>query len=75
MTEQVKILIEQARALTPEERLEIAEALMDSVAAEDDAELTDDEIAERIAAIDHGKVQLQDADEVFAELRDRLGKQ
>ncbi len=77
MTDKANILIEQARALSPEERIEIAEALMASVVDEPDAKIEkawDAEIEARVTALDRGEVELHDADAVFAELRQRLAK-
>ena len=77
MTAKAKILIDQARALSSEERIEIAEALMASIAGTTDADTEaawDGEIGARIAALDEGQGELLDADEVMAELRGRLAK-
>jgi putative addiction module component (TIGR02574 family) len=78
MTDKARILIDQARALSPEERIEIAEALVASVVGTPDGDVEaawDAEIEARISALDRGEVALLDADEVLAELRRRLGQQ
>ena len=71
MSDLVEELSHRARALPPEERVRLAEALLASV-QEPDAEVDAawaEEIKRRIAEIDSGKAKLIPADEVFAEVR------
>ena len=67
----VEELSRKALSLSPEERVQLAEALLATV-QEVDAEVEaawDEEIRRRIAEIDSGTAKLIPAEEVFAELR------
>jgi putative addiction module component (TIGR02574 family) len=75
-------LLERALQLSSHERVKIAQALYESVAAEEDDEDEDpaeveaawaDEIKQRIEEIRNGTVETIPADEVMAELRARFG--
>ncbi len=71
MSDLVEELSHKARALSPEDRVRLAEELLASV-QEPDAEVDAawaEEIKRRIAEIDSGKARLIPADEVFAEVR------
>lgn len=71
MSNLVEELSHKARALSPEDRVRLAEELLASV-QEPDAEVDAawaKEIKRRIAEIDSGKAKLIPADEVFAEVR------
>ena len=66
----VKSLSEEAKKLTPEERIELAESIIASI--EPDPEIERQWAAEaqdRIAAVQRGELGLIDADEVFRKLR------
>ncbi|MGZ3519271.1 MAG: addiction module protein [Vulcanimicrobiaceae bacterium] len=68
----LKELEEQARALTPEERAKLAEAILDSLRDAPIAEIEaawDREIEARAAAYDSGELQAISAEDVFAEAR------
>lgn len=68
MTHETKILIEKARALPAEERIEIAEAIMASLnepdPAHDEAWLA--EARDRLAAYRGGELRARDFDDVLA---------
>ncbi|MDB5792099.1 MAG: addiction module antitoxin RelB [Massilia sp.] len=69
-------LEQQARALSPEERAKLAEALLDSLRDAPVAAIEaawDQEIEARAAAYDRGELQTVSAEDVFAEAR-RLAK-
>lgn len=75
-------LLEKALQLSSHERVKIAQALYESVAAEEDDEVEDpaeveaawaEEIKQRIEEIRNGTVETIPADEVMAELRARFG--
>jgi putative addiction module component (TIGR02574 family) len=75
-------LLERALQLSSHERVKIAQALYESVAAEEDDEVEDpaeveaawaEEIKQRIEEIQDGTVETIPADEVMAELRARFG--
>ena len=71
MSDLVEELSHKARALSPEDRVRLAEELLASV-REPDAEVEaawDEEIKRRLAEIDSGKAKLIPAEEVFAEVR------
>jgi len=71
MTDLVDELAHKARALSPEERVRLAEELLATV-QEVDPQVEaawDEEIRRRLAEIDSGKAKLIPADEVFAEVR------
>lgn len=71
MVNLVDELSEKARALTPGERVRLAEELLATVQEpEDDIEAAwGDEIQRRIAEIEAGTARLIPAEEVFAEVR------
>lgn len=82
VTETWEQLLDKALLLPAEERVRIAQALYESVAAEEDDEDEDpaeveaawaDEIASRVEEIRNGTVETIPADEVFAEMRARFG--
>jgi putative addiction module component (TIGR02574 family) len=73
-------LREKALQLTPEERIDLAHDLLDSVEPEEDDEASTaveaawaDEIKSRVDEIRAGTAVTYDAEEVFAELRARFG--
>jgi len=71
MTDLVDELTRKARALSPEERVRLAEELLATV-QEVDPQVEaawDEEIRRRIEEIDSGKAKLIPAEEVFAEVR------
>ena len=68
----LKELEDQARALTPEERASLAEALLESLRDVSVAEIEaawDREIESRVAAYDRGELETISAEDVFAEAR------
>jgi len=68
----LKQIEEQARALTPEERAKLAEALLESLRDTPIAEIEaawDREIESRAAAYDRGELETISAEDVFAEAR------
>ena len=71
----VQELSRQARSLSPEERVQLAEEILATVHEQDEATdaAWDAEIKRRIAEIDNGTAKLIPAEEVFAKLR-RLSK-
>jgi putative addiction module component (TIGR02574 family) len=72
----LKELEQQARALSPEERAKLAEALLDSLRDAPVAAIEaawEQEIEARAAAYDRGELQTVSAEDVFAEAR-RLAK-
>lgn len=80
-TTEYEQLLEKALALTPEERINLAHKLLDSVEWEDEDEddpaaveaAWADEIESRVDDIRAGTAVTYDAEEVFAELRARYG--
>jgi putative addiction module component (TIGR02574 family) len=69
-------LLEQALRLPIQQRIELAEALFDSVDEEDPAALEAawaEEIKQRIEEIQNGTVETIPAEEVMAEMRARFG--
>jgi len=71
MADLVDELARKARALSPEERVRLAEELLATV-QEVDPQVEaawDEEIRRRIEEIDSGKAKLIPAEEVFAEVR------
>jgi len=65
-------LAQQARTLLPEERAQLAEALLESLHSSSQSEIESEwerEIAIRVAAFDRGEVQTYPAEDVFAEAR------
>ena len=74
MSDLVEELSHNAQALSPEDRVRLAEELLASV-LETDADVEaawEEEIKRRIAEIDSGKAKLIPAAEVFAEVRRML---
>ena len=72
MSDALKELETQARALSPEERARLAELLLESLRGAPLAEIEqawEREIEERAAAYDHGELPTFDAESVFAEAR------
>ena len=72
MSDTLKELEEQARALTPEERARLAEVLLESLRGAPLAEIEaawDREIEQRVAAYDRGELQTFSTEDVFAEAR------
>lgn len=68
-------LSKKARALSVEERAQLAQELLESVAREADPDVEtawEAEIARRIAEFERGEAKLIPAEEVFAEVRRRL---
>jgi putative addiction module component (TIGR02574 family) len=74
VTRAAKKILDEARALSVEEREEIAHGLLESVAAERDDLSPEwrEEIARRIKQIERGEVELIDGDEVLRELREQF---
>lgn len=74
MNARIETLVEQAKALTPEERETLIAALhatLDPPDADWEAAWVK-ECEERIAAVERGEMTMIDADEVFAEVRAKL---
>ena len=72
MSDTLKELEKKAKALTAEERAQLAEVLLESFHDTPLLEIEaawDREIEERVAAYDRGEVQTVSAEEVFAEAR------
>ena len=72
MSDVLKELETQARALSPEERARLAEVLLESLRGAPLAEIEqawEREIEERTAAYDRGELPTFDAEAVFAEAR------
>lgn len=71
MTSLVDELSQRAQALSPEDRVRLAEKLLATVYAVDDEveSAWDEEIKRRIGEIDNGTARLIPAEEVFAEAR------
>jgi putative addiction module component (TIGR02574 family) len=72
MPDTLKELEAQARSLSPEERAQLAESLLESLRDAPVAEIErawDTEIAERVAAYDRGELPTFTAKSVFAEAR------
>lgn len=72
MTDALKELEKQAKSLTPEERAQLAEILLESLQDAPLAEIEaawDREIEARAAAYDRGELQTISAEDVFAEAR------
>lgn len=74
MTDLVTELTARAKALPPEERARLAEALLATLDhSEDEVEAAwSDEIRKRIDEVENGAVQLIPADEAFAQVRHAL---
>ena len=76
MSDVLKELEQQAKALTPEERAKLAEILLESLQEAPIADIEaawDREVQKRAAAYDRGELQTISAEDVFAEAR-RLAK-
>lgn len=76
MTDEARRILEQALALPPEVRVELAEKLYMSMATDAEPPLSEawrKEIESRIAAYERGEVEMIPAEEVFAELRKKFG--
>jgi len=72
MSDTLKDLEAQARSLSPEERAQLAEMLLESLRDAPLAEIEsawEAEIAERVAAYDRGELPTFSAESVFAEAR------
>jgi putative addiction module component (TIGR02574 family) len=72
MSDTLKELETQARALSPEERARLAEVLLESLRETPLADIEqawEREVAERTAAYDRGELPTFDAESVFAEAR------
>jgi putative addiction module component (TIGR02574 family) len=72
MSDALKELEKKAKSLTPDERAQLAEFLLESIQEPPVAEIEaawDREIEERAAAYDRGELQTVSAEEVFAEAR------
>ena len=72
MSDVLKELEQQAKALTPEERARLAEVLLESLQDAPMAEIQaawDREVEQRVAAYDRGELQTFSAEDVFAEAR------
>jgi hypothetical protein len=71
MNEKVKILIEEARKLSPAERVALIDELLTSLHQPDPAldALWAEEIEDRLAAFDRGEIAEHDAAETVARLR------
>src|SRR6266850_4409084 len=70
MSDVLKELEQQAKALTPEERARLAEVLLESLQDAPMAEIQaawDREVEQRVAAYDRGELQTFSAEDVFAE--------
>jgi putative addiction module component (TIGR02574 family) len=71
VSDSLKQIEDQARALTPEERAKLAETMLESLhshLAEIDAAWAE-EIEQRVAAFDRGEIPAYPAEDVFAEGR------
>ena len=71
MSASLKEIEQQARALAPEERAQLAETLLESLRSPlSEIEVAwAQEIEERVAAFDRGEVETYAAEDVFAEAR------
>ena len=74
MTNEAKILIEKAKSLSAAEREDILDAMLASLKRMPDGDVDQawrDVIDDRLAALDRGDVELFDADDAIASLRDK----
>jgi putative addiction module component (TIGR02574 family) len=73
MNAKTKALIEEARRLTPEERIELVEALLNSLAPADPEidRLWAEEASDRLAAYRRGEIETVTLEEVLAGLANR----
>jgi putative addiction module component (TIGR02574 family) len=65
-------LAERAKSLEPEDRVRLVELLLDSLHDEPIAEVEaawEEEIRQRVAALERGEVETHAAEDVFAEAR------
>jgi putative addiction module component (TIGR02574 family) len=73
MNDRIRNLVEEARKLTPEERLELVGLLEADLADEGTPEEIEaawvEEVERRIAAAERGEATFVDADEVLARMR------
>ena len=72
MSDLLKEISQRARALSPEERAQLAEVMLESLHEGSSAEVEaawDQELQNRIAAFERGESKLVPASEVFAEAR------
>ena len=72
MSDALKELEKKAKSLTPDERAQLAEFLLESIQEPPVAEIEaawEREIEERAAAYDRGELQTISAEDVFAEAR------
>jgi putative addiction module component (TIGR02574 family) len=75
MNDIVTTLAKQARALSAEERVALAEVLLESVQVEPTAEIEqawNEEIERRLAEVKAGSAQLVDSADVYAKARQLL---
>ncbi|MGH8335445.1 MAG: addiction module protein [Gammaproteobacteria bacterium] len=74
MTEQARILFEQAQRLPPAERAKLADELLASLDQLDEVIQAQwaAEAERRLAAYDHGEIHALDADEVFSRLHKNM---
>jgi len=76
VTDAAKKLLEQFDALSEDDQRWLVDALLDRFGEVDDDEISDEwkaDLAERIAQIERGEVELVDADTIADELRERYG--
>ena len=71
MNARVEVMVEQAKALTPEERVALLDALSEMVTPPDSRwqEAWAKECEDRLAAYEQGKIEAEDFDVVMARLR------
>ena len=77
MNDRTKVLIEEARKLSPAERIQLVEDILVTVHEEQGGAIDTEwqvELERRMDAFDRGETQAIDADEVMAEARRRLRK-
>ena len=82
MNKRVTAIVEEARKLTHEERLDLLELLHIEFSDDEASEGTPEEIEaawveeveRRVAKAERGETTFKSANEVFAEIRQRLGK-
>jgi putative addiction module component (TIGR02574 family) len=77
MSAEATSILEQALALPESERRRIGEALLDSVAPEDDTSIEaawNREILRRVAQIETGEIETVDGSAGVAQIRDRLSR-
>jgi len=71
MSTDLKQILEQARALSAEDRIKLAETLLDSLRSpvSDVEKAWADEIEQRVSAFDRGEISAYSAEDVFADAR------